>query len=72
MEICLDDNYEMESAIVVPDRMFEYSSEKDPACIKTDILQLAQQGQIVPEAFRQIKNLGIFYLETAFQYNLFR
>ena len=44
----------------------------EPLCIKTDILKQAQQGNVASDAIKQIRRLGTFYLETAFQYNIFK
>ena len=73
VEMCLDDNHEIETATVLGDteQMFEYKT-KDPACLKTDILAEAMEGRVEPKIFKEIKKLGKFYLETAFDYNLYR
>ena len=71
--MCLDDNHEIETASVLGDteQMFEYKS-RDPACLQTDILAEAMEGRVEPKVFKEIKKLGKFYLETAFDYDLYR
>ena len=71
IDLCLDDNYELESATVLPDRAMEVSLT-EPLCVRTDVLREAQHGNGMPEVFKQIKKLGTFYLETAFHYNIYR
>ena len=73
VEMCLDDNHEIETASVLGDteQMFEYKA-RDPACLKTDILAEAMEGRVEPAVFKEIKKLGKFYLETAFDYDLYR
>ena len=73
VEMCLDDNHEIETVSVIGDteQMFEYKS-CDPACLKTDILAEAMEGRVEPAVFKEIKKLGKFYLETAFDYDLYR
>ena len=69
--MCLDDNFELDSATVLPDRAMEVSL-MEPLCVRTDILNQAQHGNGLPEVYKQIRKLGTFYLETAFHYNIYR
>ena len=74
MELCLDDNHEIETASVLAadtEQMFEFKS-RDPACLQTDILAEAMEGRVEPQVFKEIRKLGKFYLETAFDYDLYR
>ena len=73
VEMCLDDNQEIEMATVLADTEWKFECRAEcPACTETDILADAMEGRVEPQLFREIRKLGKFYLETAFDYDLYR
>jgi len=72
LEICLDDHHEIESALVVADNRLLECRVSEPSCVKADILQDVMAGKVDPNIFSQLRKLGLFYLESVFQYNFYR
>lgn len=71
--MCLDDNQEIEMATVLADTEWKFECKAEcPASTGTDLLAEAMEGRVEPKLFREIRRLGKFYLETAFDYELYR
>ena len=70
LELCLEDNRELESVRVVGGQELECRMEV-PACARQHLMEEARAGKVEVHAYLQARRLGLFYLEQAFSLYLY-
>ena len=72
IELCFDDNHELDTVQNCGSVGGPFECKINiPACVKADLLEQVRSGIVKREQFIQMKKLGKFYLENAFQYNFY-